>query len=42
MDTEKVRDVVLDYIHILTSSNSYDYHTDKKIADARLLLQELS
>ena len=42
MDTEKVRDVVLDYIHILTSNNSYDYHTDKKLADARLLLEELS
>ena len=40
MDTEKVREVVLDYIHLLTSSNSYDYHTDKKIADARLLLDE--
>lgn len=40
MDTEKVREVVLDYIHLLTSSNSYDYHTDRKIADARLLLNE--
>jgi hypothetical protein len=42
MDKEKVREVVLDYIHLLTSSNSYDYHTDKKLADARLLLEELS
>jgi hypothetical protein len=42
MDTEKVREVVLDYIHLLTSNNSYDYHTDKKLADARLLLEELS
>jgi hypothetical protein len=38
MDTEKVREVVLDYIHLLTSGNTYDYHTDRKIADARLLL----
>ena len=42
MDKEKVRELVLDYIHLLTSMNSYDYHTDKKLADARLLLQELS
>ena len=40
MDTEKVREVVLDYIHLLTSGNAYDYHTDRKIADARLLLGE--
>jgi hypothetical protein len=40
MDTEKVREVVLDYIHLLTSENMYDYHTDRKIADARLLLGE--
>ena len=41
MDTEKVREVVLDYIHLLTSGNSYDYHTDRKVADARLLLGDV-
>jgi len=40
MDTEKMREMVLDYICLLTTSNEYDYHTDKKIADARLLLEE--
>ena len=40
MDTEKMREMVLDYICLLTTSNEYDYHTDKKIADARLLLGE--
>jgi hypothetical protein len=42
MDREKLREIVVDYIYLLTSDNAYDNHTDKKVADARLMLQELS
>lgn len=42
MDTEKLRYMILDYIHLLTSkNNSYDYHTDEKLADARLMLNSI-
>jgi hypothetical protein len=35
MDKENMREMVLDYIYLLTTSSEYDYHTDKKIEDDR-------
>lgn len=39
---EAVRYLILDYIHILTSSDVPYYTADDKIADARLLLGRIS
>lgn len=41
MDVDKLKDILLDYIQLLTESDDlYDNHTDKLI-DARRLLEEL-
>ena len=41
LDTEMLRGIILDYIDLLTQNPLSDNLTDKKLADARLLLDEI-
>ena len=41
LDTEMIRGLILDYIDLLTQNPLSDNLTDKKLADARLLLDEI-
>jgi hypothetical protein len=42
IDKEKLRGILQDYIQLMTvSGGMYDYHTDKAIAEARLMMNEL-